>query len=332
MKLALLGTAVAVAAAAIALAIDDQITLVGVTAADAPVLLVKGRRGSGCVTEKEAVHSLPQVVLPNLLAARTPVETCPSEIALFSREHAVLLVSDPSFTSQADAIPLAAPGPRLDVPLNVVVISDNPTTGLNRANEAVAEAITRYNENRVGLRFVPGTVQSFATGDAAVAGVGRGCESVDGVRASGVYDPSKLNVYFVPAIDMPNEDDVYGYNCFEYGASDIIYISLDYSIPPTLSHEIGHALSLRGVHGHVSDNFDEDNLMETGLDPETTRDLKSFTLGQAYRMNADAYSWLNLKVGQGTIGVSLRRGEIKGCQDVLSAVWPCVRLKEAWPK
>jgi len=332
-KREILGLAVAISAAGAAL-VDDSITLTGVGAAEAPVLVVMGRRSSECVTETEAVDDPTHAEFANLLAAQTTDESCPSEIALFSQEHAALIVKNPPFTSGADAVTLGDPGPRLDIPLNAVAISDNQSLAVTRAADAVNAAITLYNQNRVGLRFVlaAGTVRWFGTGDGAVAGVGRGCESVDEVRASAVYDPSMLNVYFVPAVNMP--DGLWGYDCFEYGAPEIIYVSLDYSIPPVLAHEIGHAFSLRGVHGHVNDKpgfHDPVNLMWKQSYPDDGRAQSTFTLGQAYRMNLDLSSWVNVKVGKGTTGATHRQGEVKGCQDVLSAEWPCLRLREAWP-
>jgi hypothetical protein len=334
MRWSIVTPAAAVMAAAGAAPVYDHVALTGVTAADEPALAVMGRRElKGCDYATEPAKNPAQTDFENFVAPGGGDETCLSEIALFSQEHAALILKNPPFTSGSDAIPVGDPGARLDIPLNVVAISDNQTAAQTRANDAVNDAITNYNQNRVGLRFVlPLGVRGFATADPTVAGVGTGCESIDGVRASSVYDPSMLNVYFVPAVDMP--EGRWGYDCFEYGAPDIIYISLNYAIPPVLSHEIGHAFSLRGVHGHVNDKpgfHDPTNLMWKQSEPDDGRAQNMFTLGQAYRMNVDLSSWINLKVGKGTVGVARRPGEVKGCQDVLSENWPCLRLREAWP-
>jgi hypothetical protein len=327
------GLAIVLAAAAAEL--KDKITLTAVSPGDEPVLLVRGRRDDGCDAEKMAIKDIAPVELSNLLSPRSPDESCISEIALLSRNHAALVWKNPGFTQSADDITVPNPGARRDVPLNVVAIHSNQKVALDRAGEALLEATTRFDLNRVGLRFVPpSTIPWFDPADPAVAGIGRGCESLDGVRASSLYDPARLNVYFVPTIDTPSASQPYGYDCFEYGGPEVIYISLQFSIPTVLSHEIGHALSLRGVHGHVEGRpgFDEENLMWKGLDPNETRDQKTFTLGQAYRMNVDSYSWLNLKVGPGNTGAAVRRGETKGCQDILTKALPCLRLREAWPE
>lgn len=327
--------ALAIAAAAAFHGVVDTITLTGVAVADAPVLVVSGRRADGCTTDKVAIEDAKPVLLDNLLSPRTADESCTSEIAVFARSHAALVWKNPGFTQSADAIPVPAPGARRDVALTVVAIHTNRTLALDRVEEAINAAITWFDANRVGLRFIPpAKVPWFPPNNAGVAGIGRGCESLDGVRKSSLYNPTTLNVYFVPSIDTPSAGEPYGYNCFEYGAPEVIYISLNYSIPTILSHEIGHALSLRGSHGHVEDQtgFDEENLMWKGLDPDETRDQNAFTLGQAYRMNVDAYSWLNLKVGPGNTGAAVRQGETKGCQDRVTSKWPCLRLRDAWPE
>jgi hypothetical protein len=79
----------------------------------------------------------------------------------------------------------------------------------------------------------------------------------------------------------------------------VIYLTRAYSTAG-LAHELGHALALQSPVGGHTDNvrdFTEANVMRRGPTDAAYTDRWHFSLGQVFRMNAAAASWLNHRVG-----------------------------------
>ena len=149
----------------------------------------------------------------------------------------------------------------------------------------LANDILRSNRVGVELTIVGGFPEPIDGDDHAYT-----CQDDPTQLTNGV-----LNIYYVNEILGANR----GIYCTRDQArpEDAIYISRGAHSPTSLVHEIGHALSLLtpGPFGHTDNlsGFRVDNLMWAWLDDTQKKNRDHFSLGQAFRMNVDAYSWIN---------------------------------------
>jgi hypothetical protein len=193
------------------------------------------------------------------------------------------------------------------VPLNVWLAPK--TLALSQvlfARSEIDVASALFKKNRVGLSFRTVDSAVLKPGDPRRGTIGDGCAHATNLKAAGppLYRKTKLNVYFVPAVRLEQTDppNVWrGYTCYESGAQNIVYVSLSFGAPTTLAHEIGHALSLTFANGHtgtgtwmIIPGFTKQNLMWTGLSTDASAAQDRFSLGQAYRMNVNQNSWINV--------------------------------------
>ena len=134
--------------------------------------------------------------------------------------------------------------------------------------------------------------------------IGSGCENFESIRATpSIYHSEKINVYYVA---MLSGDTPRGYDCYEWGAPNIVFLQSNLEDYWTLLHEIGHALGLqRPDWGHTDalPGFYRDgagnglNLMAVY---NNTPDY--FSAGQVVRMHYSDESWLNWPTGaSGTV-------------------------------
>ena len=126
------------------------------------------------------------------------------------------------------------------------------------------------------------------------------------LRDAGVplgLDAKKLTVVYVDDILGPAygggessyPSGLLGYSCPTHPTEGaLIVISWRLRSPTTLAHELGHTLGLRDAAGHTNAlrGFGYTNLMWAGQDPNRSHARSHLTLGQAFRMNFDAQSWV----------------------------------------
>jgi hypothetical protein len=286
------------------------------------VVLVRGQRRSGACLDGEVFEGSTAISVEDLVNPTT----CPSEVAVFSREQAMTL-QHPSWSAAADRIQLDSGPPPLTVDLNVYV-AVNDAKAARRTRADITRAVRLYRENRVGITF---RVDHFDSSPSAAdrLAIGSGCRDVGALKRAGppLFDPTRINVYVVQnviAMKHGEEDDTWrGYNCFKEGGENVIYVSVQWHSPTTLAHELGHALGLRPPCGHTGyegdttiAGFTAVNIMWSGLSDTAGAAQSRFSLGQAYRMNASPKSWVNHVRGTGATGRAIRTGETRSCPTV----------------
>jgi hypothetical protein len=117
-------------------------------------------------------------------------------------------------------------------------------------------------------------------------------------------DGARLTVWYVDDIlgpprgagEISYPSGLAGYSCpHDPEDGSIILITSGLGSPTTLAHELGHTLGLRDDAGHTNElpGFSYTNIMWIGPDVNRPNARKHFTLGQTYRMNFDAQSWLH---------------------------------------
>ena len=281
---------------------EDQLVLAGATSAAAPALVVHGSKsGDECPDEVALTGDG-----PHFIANVVPPSAC--EVAVFAKKHAVVEVAPP-WTTGPDIVPLQVGGNPVEVELDVYIATTD-TRAAKWARGDLTRARTVYGNNRVGITFHEAKfVTASSLSPAEVALIGDDCNNVDMLKSSTLYDASRMNVYYVHAI---GGSTARGWNCFSRvagnsaGASNVIYISTSSHSPTTLAHELGHSFALQGATGHTGQQnveppdiagFTSINIMWTYLDSDQARAQRQFSLGQAYRMNADDISWVHLSKG-----------------------------------
>jgi hypothetical protein len=291
------------------------------------IVVLDGKRGSLCWRD----HILSATGSLGLGGTIMKTSSCPTEVDVFTTDAGLALDKNPAW-SHDPARPLTVSLPAMRaIGLNVVlVVSANASADKLWVEAAISEANTFFAENRVGIQVAE---SGFTVANAAQAGtIGNGCESVGNIVKSNLYDSNSINVYFLPWIEMLNYGQWLGYNCYRKNAAgltapDILFVSLLYGAPTTLTHELGHALGLRWLNGHTNPgeqsgrkDFPVTNLMYSYVARETAAAQNRFSLGQAYRMNIDTASWLNRGV-QPSISNKVRK-----CQPDPTTQVPCPRL------
>jgi hypothetical protein len=321
---ALTAAIVGIGAAAVNRDPEDKITLTSSTALKDVTLVLAGRRSDhGC--SLDVVEAGPATEVGNLL---TP-GACRSELAVFASGHAATLRDHPPWSDkQGDEVDLTL-APRVVVPVKVwVAVSGPGSVALVRSD--LTEAENLFEKNRGGVTFQPDIAQ-VAGSD--VATIGFGCDNaLDVVRSTPpVYDPNRLNVYYVEKIvDSFLGTPFRGFYCLDdRGIRNILYVSITLHSSTTLTHELGHAFVGLGHTGGPGvpriPGFTSKNLMWSSASKKSSEARNAFSLGQVYRINADAESWLNQVVGGG--GTALRpSGFTRPCHTTPD-VCPPVALK-----
>lgn len=290
-----------------AAAAGDRLKVQGVASGDEVVVILDARTGTGCKdggSGPEWVFSTTgDASLENLLSAGP----CRSEIAVFSKKHAMKW-QPLTWTDAPGDVRTVALDPPIKAGLHIWV-PDDQTKAL--AEEHAQRAQDLFLDNRVGVHFVwnvrklsdvpnapPNALDLVAAG---LSDDALDCLDLASIRAQPFYVPNALNVYYV-------DKGFAGRNCAiksvpttcVTSATPPDYVRADANITfigrganlTTLAHEIGHAFGLRPAQcdGHTNGvaGFGPDNIMWAGGNsvPRT-----SFTLGQAFRMNTHGDDW-----------------------------------------
>ncbi|HWN11156.1 MAG TPA: hypothetical protein VNO50_18095 [Pyrinomonadaceae bacterium] len=260
----------------------DKIDLSNNTTNDNTVVLLDARNGSGVCVDDEIERGVDIINLGSILTN----STCNSEVAVFSDDNAMKLVTPVnSWTDPVtDTLPVNL-DPILDAPVSVWLV----TPALARAEGDLANANLLYNSNNVGISFNPTfqDVSGNATAINAITSQGTTldiiCGNGNNIQASAFFTPNRLNVYYVNSAFT-------GGNCVSF--RNIIFIGTTAN-NQSLAHEIGHSFSLSpsasGGHTNGLAGFDGTNIMQGGGAGRT-----HFSEGQAFRMNVNATSTLNV--------------------------------------
>lgn len=226
-------------------------------------------------------------------------QSADAELSLFSSQSGMTYRNDIQWQPGEDVVDLEISQPdirKLPIKIWIAVQDDN----LNEVDLAafkkevsdqamldVELANDILETNRVGITLaVVGDIPGYVDG---MQNHYYKCIDQFAIRTSGV-----LNVYYVNNVHLGR-----AHTCTrnEVQGEDIIHISWNLHSPTSLVHEIGHALALLmpGRYGHTDylEGFRVDNVMWGWLDDRQKKNRDHFSLGQAFRMNVDRYSWIN---------------------------------------
>jgi len=289
-----------------------------------------------------AMASCPSDRVTHFALAEQPIEDvwpgCTTELSLFARGYSAVLDVAPT---------KSGPGPKLiihesmSLPLTMKVrVIYEYQDGGKDAESDLSFANDRFRLNAMGLVLgLVGTPDSISPDkpaggsiDPLATAIAQGCSGVAEVPE--LVQSDRLNVLMVREDQWPSiwvDDDYYGYNCFLEGHRNVIFIRENHA-DGTLAHEVGHALSLLHVgYGFDLSDYDyaDGNVMQdSAFNPGSAQLLDHFTLGQSYRANFSADSWV-YKGG-------LRTGTPKSCPALVQPGnqpenWPCPQLSLDWP-
>lgn len=276
------------------------------------------------------------ILLPeNAMALTAGTSTCHGAVMVLSGSRAMSFMnaggSLPWTDAMGDVYYATRPPRRIRVPVTFWLHTTHPKADITDAilTGHLQKVNTLLMDGKAGLVLVAdiaGEVEP-TVGDAdAIAGagaaIGSDCGNVAKIKAFGlpIYDPDRLNVYYVEDIS----GDAGGYTCTVQGAPNIIFIDDDQSSDFTLAHEIGHALGLdRPAWGHTDTfkGFYQDvgghrlNVMDHLADTPTY-----FSLGQVARMSLSDASWLNAVTPAGS--VRARQAAALGAMPVMACGCP----------
>lgn len=254
----------------------DRIKVTNNTSNDSVVAVLDYRNSSGCRNDQIYRTASETGLGTNALTNGA----CNTDVSVFSDDNAMSF--EPNVTTWSNAqgdLHTVNLQPILQVPVSVWLAAPG---SLATATNDMANANLLYNQNNVGVQFVP-TYNNVSGNAAAVATIGTGCGSAAGVLGSAFFTANTLNAYYVNSAFT-------GVNC---GANrNLNYLGTTANLG-SLPHEFGHAYGLRpsASNGHTNGvpGFGNNNIMWGG--GPGTRNL--FTAGQAFRINTDTTSMLN---------------------------------------
>lgn len=226
-----------------------------------------------------------------------PQVPCASATAsVFSANDAAVFTPNVGVWSNAPGDLLALDLARGHTPVRTTVwLTDNAYKAVAQSDVGTANLLLHHN--RTGIKLLGGAVGALDPPDIVNASahevaIGGSCN--DALRfppTAAWYDPDRVNVYYVAALTTGALLEPVGYNCEDHGLPNVIYIDADNRGNETLAHEVAHGLGLlEPSAGHTSeldDRFTDSNIMWTGVTGRST-----FSVGQAFRMNFHAASWL----------------------------------------
>jgi len=261
----------------------DKLKIEGITGGDQAIVMINARTAAGC--EVQVSRSAGMSEVGNLLAG------CKPWIAVLAANKAVLFKAPANqWTDGADDEDSVTLKPIIDVPVRVWIA--NPKAA-KKARDDMARANLTYEQNKVGIQFVPKyedvPADSVGVIDDAIVVATDGtfkCRKLPELQRSAFYVAKTLNIYYI-------KEAITGQNCAitqPEGDGNITFIGGGAN-RATLAHELGHAFGLRpmdaGGHTDGLPGFGSTNVMVGN----GTAARKRFTAGQVFRMNTHADQW-----------------------------------------
>lgn len=275
----------------VSIGLNDRIDLDNNIGADNAAVFVDGRR-TACINDELRRGS--NIIGVGNLRTRN---TCNSEVAVFSDDNAMELVTPVTIWTNAVGDLLRvnlAPLLRAPVTVRLLLPGARP-----RAAGDIANANLLYNTNHAGVAF-DAEIQNLSNNNAAINLIGTNAGAMcaaawrTAVQSSAFFTPGRLNVYYVNGAFT-------GLTCI---ANPNIIVIGTTANNQTLAQEIGHAFSLD--HTNSVAGFGSNNVMVGG-----GAGRNHFSEGQAFRMNVNAASMLNVN--------GVRTGPTRNCPDGTSS-------------
>jgi hypothetical protein len=284
----------------------DTLNIQGIAAGDEVAVMMDARTQTQCrdgVGEPEWVfRSTGQTTFENLLS---PTAACNSEIAIFSKKHAMKWETAVPWTDNTGDVRTAVLDPLIKADVHIWV-ADDATRAIAQQHIEIARGL--FIDNMVGVEFVP-TIRKLSDVPGAPANafqivkngiepVSLDCLALGPIQSSVFYTAKTLNVYYVDigftgkncAIKQSPSICTSSATAYPPGDANITFLGST-ATSTTLAHELGHAYGLRprGCKGHTEGvpGFGPDNIMWAGGGDERT----TFTLGQVFRMNTHSDDW-----------------------------------------
>jgi hypothetical protein len=284
---------------------QDKLKIDGIAPGDDVVVMLFGRTSAECMdgTSSPAITTF-STTGEKLLGNMLPKRKCLSEVAVFSKQHAMkwLPLNWSERPGETRTIKLK---PLINAALNIWVTTEEQK---NKAQADAQKAQDLFIENRVGVRLVwkvrkLSDVPNAPSNAADIVNNGvdddqfADCSGIDSIQKQPFYVAKTLNVYYV------TKQHVKGRNCAikqvptscpgtdgVRGDGNITFVG-NLADSATLAHELGHAYGLRPADcgGHTGPGF-PDNIM-TSNDSQSTAPRTNFTLGQVFRMNTHSDKW-----------------------------------------
>ena len=291
---------------------DITVDFPGASTSTKPLLLYSGKEQSSCV-EYAARVADPTVILDDV--SYDPA--CPVEIDAFAPGFGAFARNVDPGTSGSETwltnaitsgtLSVVLP-PLTPVPVRLWLVGASSKMGAIKLvrKTQLDKAYPILNVFGTGLTLDTSSVELNSLGTLVPS-----CSSAVAIAADPtIYQASRINVYFVEGYNNNPSTGSYGYNCFAQGHPEILFVSWGRAFlpPPTLVHELGHAMGLQlptGTNGHTlgEADFSSWNLMAS------SSDVKEITIGQLYVINFAKLSWLN------RAGSPFMRPVTRTCQD-----------------
>ena len=270
----------------------DRLLLNNNVSNDNAIALIDARNGSGNCLDDQPFRGAGIVNLGDL----RPFDVCTSDTSVFSDDNGMFFVNPTLWTdSPVDEQVLNLP-PMFRAPVAVWVAIDE-SGAQERAEWDMANANYLYNENKTGIAF-----DANYTSALQLANIAReGCKNIDRIKASSFYQPGRINVYYIDNWTTLGWGQTCWNNTDNKPTSPGIIFVNRWAPPETLSHEFGHAFSLDDLNllsTSTTTGIGSNNIMWQGLPMRT-----NFTIGQAFRINVNNVSMINVngvRVGWGT--------------------------------
>lgn len=247
---------------------------------DSAVVVLDGRRGSGCVDDE--IWRGNNIINSGNVLPLLPGGTCNSEVVVFSDGDAMQIVSPVQVwtPNTGDRLMIDLSPNLLAAPVSVWLVRAG---ALATAQADIANANLLYDSNHVGVSFIA-NYQNVSGNAAAVAAIGNNCTAANltSIQNSNFYTQNQLNVYYISRPANPFT----GFNCTN--DTNIQFVGTTAN-NQTLAHEFGHSFSLapsnQGGHTNVPGGgalagFGTNNLMFGGGVGRT-----HISEGQAFRMS-----------------------------------------------
>ena len=310
-------------------AIGDQVVSEVASNAYPVIALIHGMLGASCVeySDEKPVAFVGTASVGDFSAACSDLFNPWGRVALFAPDRRMGFART-DWSPASDVVNFATgavPGQlvqqALGIPIEVHLTMWVPTgAATTDAGGPQAEALAEmdranyiYGTSYAGFKFVVDEVKLRFLPSVLAGSDPNWCAGVpaqlDPEIPSSAFGPDKVNVIYVDAlVDQPLADTYpvvsyagyRGYSCPASTHGVIILIEWASKFPNTLAHELAHAMALRKPplphDGHTADigGFHlSDNLMLTSVDDQVLIARGHLSLGQVFRMNVDATSWIN---------------------------------------